>query len=480
MSTPLFEFSQAVSKLKKEKQYSEALKYFKENKSQFSNEEIKGNSYLISAMITALRHSDNIDNAFKFLKQYNIEINESTDEIILSSYGWLLYDKYKLENHVTDSHETEIESHDDEEYVDGSNSRGNKSQTSKLIEEFIQLILKFESDYAYNVLSKIFNIVPKVEKKKTNANWKLVNELCDLIPPEYLKTDCESREVERKGKKFQMEFASDRENWYAYKSKALMWLGKFQECYDISSAALEALTKFHYSNDSWFARRIALSKKQLGNSEDTILELQQILKKKKEWFIEKEIAELYKEKGDLDNAFKFAIQSINNFGDLQYKVDLLFLLGELLNAKQENDLSFKHFSLSRLIRINEEWNIPTKLSSALDSFKRENIPIEKLQELKKELSKYWKTLNLQQQNSINKPQPVNQTMVGKIGKILHNDEKGVDGFIKYNGHKSVYFRVNSNEEIKAKIRIGLELEFKILPEKDGKKEKAIQLRISQK
>ena len=60
-----------------------------------------------------------------------------------------------------------------------------------------------------------------------------------------------------------------------------MKLGKFQECYDVSKLALETFEKFHYSNDIWFARRIALSKKNLGNSEDAIKELQQILRKKK-------------------------------------------------------------------------------------------------------------------------------------------------------------------------------------------------------
>ncbi len=290
-----------------------------------------------------------------------------------------------------------------------------------------------------------------------------------------LKTECESREVERKGKKVEMEFASDRENWFAYKSKALMKLGKFQECYDISKAALEAFEKFHYSNDVWFARRIALSKKQLGNSEDAISELQQILKRKREWFIQKELAELYKEKGESENAFKLAIQAINNFGDIEYKIDLLFLLGELLKAKQENDLSFKHFSLSRLIRMNEEWGIPSKLSSALGQFGKENIPIEKLQELKSDLKKYWNSF-IQQQHPRPQGHTTNQRLIGKVERILHNDEKGAAGFLKYDGNKSVYFRVNPNEEIKSKINVGLEVEFKIIPATEDKKEKAIQLK----
>ena len=126
-----------------------------------------------------------------------------------------------------------------------------------------------------------------------------------------------------------------------------MKLGKFQECYDVSKLALETFEKFHYSNDIWFARRIALSKKNLGNPEDAIKELQQILRKKKEWFIQKELAELYKEEGKNDKAFDLAIDAINNFGDLEFKIDLLYLLGELLKAKGI-DVVFRHTADGRI------------------------------------------------------------------------------------------------------------------------------------
>ncbi len=476
MPITLFDFSQAISKLNKDKRYGDALKYFKENKAAFQPEEIGKNGYVISAMLSALRHTNNIEVAFKFLELYKVKIDGETKEIVLSSYGWLLYDKYKSENSHIDNHEVETEVYEDEMMDLIENQNVSKSDTVKLIEQFIPLILKYDSVYAYTVLSRLFNQIPKIEKKKANANWKLILEFCDLVPPERLKTDCESIEVERKGKRVMMELASDKENWYAYKSKALMKLGMFQECYDVSKQALDLFPKFHYSNDVWFARRIALSKKQLGDSENVISELQQILKRKREWFIEKELAELYREKGDLENALKFALSAINNFGDLEYKVDLLFLIGELLKMKQQDELAFKHFSLSRLVRINEEWSVPSKLNSALESFGKASIPIEAFPELKKELTKYWNGFKEQQTVRGQPNKSSKQKTAGKIHKILHNDERGADGFIRCNDGKSVYFRVNSTEEIKNGLTVGMEVEFLILPPTEDKKEKAIQLR----
>jgi len=467
----LFDFSRAISKLNTERKYSDALKYFKQNKTQFTSEQISGNEYLISAMITALRKINDFDNAFRFLDVYNIRIDNNTKEIILTAYGWLLYSKFKSENQINDNQYVESEIFEEEETEIKTDYQQTKSEIIKKIELSLPLLLKINNDYAYSVVSNLFTSVLKAEKKKTNTNWKLVNEFCDLIPLVYLNVNCRTIEIERKGRLKSMELASDRETWYSYKSKALMKLGRFEECYEISKKALELFQNFHYSNDVWFARRIALSKKNLGNLTDAISELEKVLNKKNEWFIQKELAVLYQEYGDNNKAFDYAIEAINNFGDLEYKVDLLFFLGELLTSKQENDLAFKHFSLCQLIRIKEEWTVPSNLQLALGKFENPKILIDKLPELKSELKKYWNSCNQHKnKNTDNK-------FTGKIIKILHNDEKGADGFIKLNENKSVYFKVNMNEEVKNKLDIGLEVEFKILPAINDKKEKAIQLKI---
>lgn len=475
MSLSIIEFSQAILKLNKEKKYADALKFFKENKGQFSEEQIAGNLYLIAGMITALRHTNNFDNAFKFLNHYKLSIDYNTKEIVLNAYGWLLFSKFKAENLLNDNQYIESDIFEDDETTEHySDFHFNKSEIIQLIENFIPLSLVFDNEFAYSVLSNLFNSVLKAEKKKPNANWQFVSDFCDKIAPELLKTDCRTIDVVRKGETKPMELASDKENWFAYKSKALMKLGRFQECYDVSKLALETFEKFHYSNDIWFARRIALSKKNLGNSEDAIKELQQILRKKKEWFIQKELAELYKEQGQNEKAFNLAIDAINNFGDLEFKIDLLYLLGDLLKAKGETDMAFKHFALSILIRQSEEWSVPEKLIDAISQYQNERITIDKLPALKSELKKYWNSFKFQQENNV----APNQKFFGKIDKILHNDEKGTDGFIKYNENKSIYFRINVDDVLISKISIGLEVEFKIIPASADKKEKAIQVRIS--
>ena len=94
----LYDFSRHIGQLKGEKKYSEALSFFKENKTSFNVAEISNNQYLIADILTCLRREKFFDAGFLFLKTFAIEINEETSGRILNAYGWLLWSKYKAEN----------------------------------------------------------------------------------------------------------------------------------------------------------------------------------------------------------------------------------------------------------------------------------------------------------------------------------------------------------------------------------------------
>jgi tetratricopeptide (TPR) repeat protein len=262
----------------------------------------------------------------------------------------------------------------------------NKDDLITKIEQVILLLFRVNNPFHQTLISNLFSIVLKSEKKKPAPNWRLVNDFCNSINPEMLSHDCSTIQVKRKGQTKDMELASDFENWYAYKTKALVKLGEWDECFKKSKEALEKIESFHYSNDIWFSRRIAISKKNLGNTEDAISELETILRKKSEWFIQKEVAELYFDKDDLEHAFRYAIDAINNFGPMEFKVDLLFLLGKILLKKEENDLAFKHFTLSKLLREVEDWKVPQKVKDELKNFTNPEINIDNIETLKEMLS----------------------------------------------------------------------------------------------
>lgn len=388
----LFDFSQSIKALNNQKKFSETLKFFKENKTEFKPDDIGLNKFIVYEMISALIETNHYEVIFTFIQQYNIVLDEK-------NFGYLL----------------------------------------------------------------------KKIKNKPSVNWTVVNNFCDLVSVDNLDTECKTIEVERKGQKKPMELASDKENWYAFKTKALFETQQYQECYEFSKKALENFEKFHYSNEIWFARRIALSKKHLGNSADALNELLQVLRRKKEWFIQNEVAEIYKENGDFDKAFKYAIEAINNFGDLEYKVGLLVLIANILGHKEETELSFKHYMLSKLLRQQEEWKVPQTLDYALQNLGFTQIPLEQLPNLKKELKNYWNTFKQQQIKSEKTKTTMGENLDGEIVEIRNDNERGKDGFLKSNGQK-YYFSVSSNFHLTPNIFVGKKVLFEILPHIETKKE----------
>lgn len=472
----IFDLSRHISQLKREKKYNEALEFFKENKSDFTNEQISKNEYLISDMVACLRYTSHYDAGFKFLSIYDIEINSETNERILNSYGWLLWSKYKSENsNVNDSENENDYFEEDEETLDNSNFHYDKNELIQRIEILIPILLSINNDYSKTLTSNLFSLVLKSEKKKPTPNWKLINEFCNNFNPENLSTECSTIQVERKGKLKDMELASDMENWFAYKTKSLLKIGEWQECFDTSKKALETIESFHYSNDVWFARRIALAKKNLGNTEETIDELQTILRKKKEWFIQKELSELYFEKEDFEKAFKYSIDAITNFGPIEFKVDLLYLLGRIHKNKSESELAFKHFSLSKLIREKEEWKVPQKLFDELNQFEQQAITVSEINKLKSDLNKYWNSFKPKQKNP-SKSNPNIQN--GEVVKIMHDNERGKDGFLKCDGTE-YYFSLSANYHLTPKISIGSKVGFKILSAENGKKEQTRIIKLNE-
>lgn len=454
----LFDFSRQIAALKKDGKFSEALAFFKENKACFPIDELAKNEYVVSDVLTCLRHTKQLDAGFKFLEIYNIGIDSSQKLWILMAYGWLLWAKYKEEN-GSDSGTTEAALFFEEEDEDGFSPQDFSYDRNELvgrIETLISILQQVNNDFAKTLVSNLFLIVLKTEKKKVAPNWKFVDDFCNQINPALLSTACTTIEIEQKGRLQPLELASDLENWYAYKSKALMKLGNWQECLEISKEALDKLDSFHFSNDVWFSRRVALAKRHSGNIEAAIGELQRILKKKREWYIQKELAELYFEKGDLDAAFRMAVEAVNNFGPLEFKVDLIFLVGEILNEQGKSNLAFKHYSLSKLIRQSEEWKVSPKVLEALNQFEQTELPLKDLGKLKSELRAYWKGSNKTSTNE------------GEIVKILHDNQRGKDGFIKSNDGE-VYFSVSPKWHLTKDLAVGKRVVYTVMRSIDGKK-----------
>jgi DNA-binding XRE family transcriptional regulator len=425
---------------------------------------IASDGYIVSGIMDVLRKGGHVERAFGFIKFLGISVDANTPEQILNSFGWYLYSRLKSE--INDEEEDDSDAQFDSLLVDLEDSIGNNNQqvvdlhpTNETINLISNCIGLFSLDSTYSPFSKLFNLSLKAEKRKSNPNWAWMESFLIPFKSKSLSLNCDTIDFVKGGKIKTVELASDLETWYAYYSLSLLKQKKFQECIDISKQALFSIEKFHYSNDLWFARRIALSNKGLGNIPQAINEMESIERRKGEWFIQKELAELYFESGDLEKAKNFACKCALSYGEKEKKDGLYFLLGQIFKHNGNTVLAFKHFLLVNLIREEQGWFIPNSLKIAL-----EEIYVEGVIQYDNSVLLYKELLNTWRENSEN-----------------GNDkfQKGTGKIIKVNGHKQIgsiqgkngvcyFFHFNDFKDQKHMIKEGVQVYFMVKPPKDDR------------
>lgn len=468
----LYDFSKNIKAFISEKKFAEALQYYKDNNEQFNKDEIANNEYIVSDIIRCLRKVNKLKEAKRYLEFLNIKISKSTHKSILESYGWVLYDQLKaiFNDQFHNDDEDVISGLVDENY-EGVNQIFNDNDP---LQNEIKIILEL-LDYSskYSPFSKLLSATLKKEKKKPKPNWQFVNELLDSIDVNQLNTNCESFNANVRGQQKTIEMASDKEVWYAYKTKALLKLGKFQECNELSQKALDSFEKFHYSNNVWLARRIALCKKESGDIDVAIAELLTILKKKRDWFIQAELCDLYFTTKNYSEALKYGVVAANNFGDTEYKIGLFLQMGDLHNAMGNTEKAYEHYLLVKLIREEQNWKISQTLKDLLSAAKKDyKNDFKDSNSLLKHLQNYWKSLLPGELKIASTNQ---KNLLGEISNINH--EKGF-GFIKGTDKNDYYFKFTQLRSDVKMFNKGIKVIFdSIPPREEGKKPTAINIRL---
>lgn len=287
---------------------------------------------------------------------------------------------------------------------------------------------------------------------------KLNYEILDNTPFSFTDNEGKTREL-----------APKKEQYFMWRTKALLEKGLFEECIELSQKALDTFENFHYSNEIWFARRISLSYKGLGQPEIALEQLKFLLKRKNEWFIHKEIAEIYFEQGNNEQALKFAINSALGFGDADKKLNVYKLLSEILISTNQNEEAKKHIEFMYQIRKANEWKIDNDLQNLISKFQIDTTKTINLRDFERELKQLWEKLKFSDQTQL----------TGTIKSILPN---GKAGFIETENKKSYYFQLRSFKAKPALAKVGQKVTFFLEEGFDTKKnqktEKAVNVKTT--
>ena len=188
--------------------------------------------------------------------------------------------------------------------------------------------------------------------------------------------------------------------------------------------------------------------------------LSEILKMKKEWFIQYEIAEILFEKDEHNKALEFAVDAALNSGDTEKKLNLFLLLAKILKAKGEIELSRKHILFTYTIRQTYNWHIPQKLIDLIESLQIDIHNIENLVQQERELKRIWNQLKFKNKKQYS----------GKIKTILPN---GKAGFIESEGGESYYFKIREFNGRRHEVKEGVKVTFYLEDGFDKKKNRIV-------
>ncbi|HPN38105.1 MAG TPA: hypothetical protein PL041_06850 [Melioribacteraceae bacterium] len=413
--------------------------YDTEIKNQFLKEEIVKNEFLVKNIFNAYKGIAKHEEAAVFvINQLNYKLTPNTDNYFLSSFGWNMF--FMLKNATRSEDENDIETS-----VFNNHQSSLKISKEELLEYLTNLIklLNTENPKEANLRVRVLFQFIKYEKSNNTPNWSAINELLDYLEPEKLDNNPQLITIKNGPKAGrEIELATDLENWYSYKTKALIEVEHYLECIKVCEHALKVVNKFHYDNEVWIKRRIAISKLRLGETAEGINLLFDVLLNKKEWFIFKEYSEETLKTGDVDKAFKYAIDAALMKGDYLLRLDLFRIIAEILTKKNEPELAKKHLMAELLLRVEKKWRIPEYLEP-LQAELSELNPVPSAKSAIEELKKYWRGF----------------LQTGTIKKILHDKRLG---WIK-GPNKEYFFRFSVVDGAVAKLKEGDKVKFSSCP-----------------
>lgn len=217
-------------------------------------------------------------------------------------------------------------------------------------------------------------------------------------------------------------YRSRKEKYYDYATKAYFECEDFEKCIEVANEALTSLSEFTNSSDIWYRWRIAKSLKELMENKEALTYLEEIVKVKKDWFVQKEIAENYYILDEDEKALDYICAAVLTNDPSNIKVNLYYLAYKILK-EQDPDLALKHAELFLAIKLDNDSQVPDDIEELM--IDEDNL---NKKDLEREIKQYWSEYKFKDQ----------ELQYGTITKIF---EHGRSGFITSDDNESLYFNV---------------------------------------
>lgn len=327
-------------------------------------------------------------------------------------------------------------------------------------QEYIKYILKHmkNSDLLYQMT--VFKVL-KFYKSKQNFEAEKIDQWLNQLDPSKLSQETYKLMINNK----ETEQQSYKESWYALKSKVYEHLELYEDVLKITQEALEIFPKLHNNNNIWFRRRMATALWKLGDEEQAIKILEELIKYRREWYIYMDLYRIYVSNGEDQKALTYAIDAILSHGDDSKKINVFSQTAKLLQKIGDDKSNIiKQYVIK--LKLENLWRMSREENSIYESNK-ESIDTYSIERYKKAVMKIAYDLKWKDA----------EKYIGLISKIF-SDKKA--GFINCNNN-SYYFRMNEVKD-KRQIAEGQKVKFYLGeyfdPKKEEKKIQAVNIILS--
>lgn len=242
------------------------------------------------------------------------------------------------------------------------------------------------------------------------------------------------------------ESASRKEEYYTLKTDLLLKSKQFDECIFYCNEAFEEIASFHYGNEIWLERRIALALEGMGEAVEAIDRLQKLIVTSDKWFLLYEIGKLYLKLGQQNDALQYMLKALCTKDPEKMKVKLIEQLGDVLLNVGETEYVQENYLLSLKIRRENDWFVKDNLMKKVKEEREVSF---------KEVREHWIQLLYKFAGK----------KTGTISRLLPGNKAG---FIK--AEQSYYFQSKNFFGRVAILKVGDSVDFSTCVSYDRKKQ----------
>ncbi len=241
------------------------------------------------------------------------------------------------------------------------------------------------------------------------------------------------------------ELASDWEKYHSLYVKALVMTKQYQAAIAACDQALTVITSFHNDNDIWFKWYMAKSYEALGDDQQALAILRDILRRRKEWFFYDALSKVYYSQNSYREAMLCAVKAALGAQQM-LSTALLGRLAELFAREGQQEWAARQIELACALQLRKTTVLDNRLTDLARSYQVDVKNLQDANTLLRSLQQKWE-------------QTINEMRILQCGEITKLILEGKAGFITGTDGNSYYFKSKNFSAKQGILSVGSKVQF---------------------